>query len=364
MTAPPLLHVPHSYVSICIERVSAPRDYQRGFFLPLLNRFLSFFLAFIVILAAKLPFILILNKHDLCQALSLSNVITLKKLKSLKICGYTPSFGVDSSKRAFMKQICNIVPFLLLLMGLSVFFSCKKSTVDQPAGPYTLSYGDSIIYLKPSAGDYIVTPVETRPGTYTGFPEGIQIDETTGAINVSKSETGLRYLVTHTDAAGKETTTKIVLSGITFRDKYYNLSVNDSIAFPVYNANESTSLPLTGSVFDDGGGAKLSGCDVKTINGQINLAQSIRDGLFGNNPVDDSKKEIDIVYRLNDGSDKALNKLRVKLYYYSSMSNVAPDLLETLQDRQDQGVFLRGASVMGFTRIAKPRPPCITIIAR
>ncbi|MEP7375316.1 MAG: hypothetical protein ABI675_18090 [Chitinophagaceae bacterium] len=262
-----------------------------------------------------------------------------------------------------MKKICHIAPILLLLMGLSVLFSCKKSVVDQP-GPYSLSYGDSIIYMKPSGGDYIVTPIETSPGTYTGFPEGIQIDETTGAINVSKSETGLRYLITHTDPAGKESTTTVVLSGITFRDKYYNLSLNDSIAFPVYNAKESNALPLTGSVFDDGGGAQLSGCDVQTVNGQINLAQSIRDGLFGSNPVDDSKKEIDIVYRLNDGSDKALNKLRVKLYYYSSISNVAPDLLETLQDRLDQGVFLRGASVLGFTRIAKPRPPCIIIIAR
>jgi len=296
--------------------------------------------------------------------MSFSNVITLKKLKFLKIRGYTLAFGVDSSKRAFMKQICNMVPLLFLLMGLSAWVSCKKSSGNEPPGPYNLSYGDSIIFLKPSAGDYLVTPIETRPGTYTGFPEGIEIDETTGAINMSKSETGLRYLITHTDPTGKETTTKVVLSGITFKDKYYNLSLNDSIAFPVYNANESNIIPLTGSVFDDGGGAKLSGCDVKTVNGQINLAQSIRDGLFGNNPVDDSKKEVDIIYRLNDGSGKALNKLRVKLYYYSSISNVAPDLLETLQDRQDQGVFLRSASTLGINRIAKPRPPCIIIIAR
>jgi hypothetical protein len=266
-----------------------------------------------------------------------------------------------------MKQISNFINCLFTLLAVAGWLSCNKPVDSEPdpsPGVYKLSYGDSIIFLKPVAGDYIVAPTETKPGVYTGFPEGIQIDETTGAINVSNSETGLRYLITHTAPDSTITTTKVVLSGISFKDKYYNLSLNDSVAFPVYNASEANAIPISGSVFDDGGGAKLSGCDVQTINGQINLSQTVRNGIFGNNPADDARKEIDIVYRLNDGSGKALNKLRVKLYYYTSMSNVAPDLLETLQDRKDQGVFLRGASTMGFSRIAKPRPPCIIIIAR
>ena len=263
-----------------------------------------------------------------------------------------------------MKRIQTIINSLIFLPAAIILLSCDKTTESEPPGPYELSYGDSIIFLKPAAGDYIVTPVETSPGVYTGFPEGIEIDDITGAINVSKSETGLRYQITHTALDGTVTTTKVVLSGISFKDKYYNLSLNDSVAFPVYNADESIAVPINGSVFDDGGGAKLSGCDVQTINGQINLAQTVRNGLFGNNPIDDARKEIDIVYRLNDGSNKSLNKLRVKLYYYTSMADVAPDLLETLQDRQDQGVFLRGGSTTGFNRVAKPRPPCIIIIAR
>lgn len=269
-------------------------------------------------------------------------------------------------------QLIKTISSLIFLFALSiVWFSCEKSKDNPPPdGPYQLSYGDSIIYLQPTVADYIVNPLETRPGVYTGFPEGIEIDEITGAINVSKSETGLRYLITHTAPDSTVTTTKVVLSGITFKDKYYNLSLNDSVAFPIYNAIESNALPVSGSVFDEGGLANLSGCDVQTINGQINLAQSIRDGLFGNNPADDARKEIDIVYRLNDGSNKALNKLRVKLYYYTSMATVAPDLLETLQDRQEQGVFLRGMPAATANRpgapakVARPRPPCIVIIAR
>src|SRR6476661_4932670 len=94
-------------------------------------------------------------------------------------------------------------------------FSCNKSQNGaDPAAPYALSYGDSIIYLKSQSSDYIIFPTETRLGTYTGFPDGIEIDATTGAINVSKSETGLRYRITHTSPEGVETQTKIVLSGI------------------------------------------------------------------------------------------------------------------------------------------------------
>lgn len=246
---------------------------------------------------------------------------------------------------------------LTLLLSIA-FISCDKGEQGQ-TGQYNLNYGDSIIYLKAQSSDYIVYPSEHRAGTYSGFPEGIEIDENTGAINVSKSETGLRYRITHTAPNGTETKTLVVLSGITFFDKFYRLSQNDSIAFPVYNAAASRALPLNGSVFDEGNGANSGGCSVETINGQINLKQCIRNGIFGNTPQNDVRKDFEIAYRLNDGSGKTLNKLKVRLYYYNTMADVAPDLLETLQDREDQGVFLRSA---GNARIAKPRPPCVIIV--
>jgi hypothetical protein len=274
-----------------------------------------------------------------------------------------------------MKNVKSIAgAFFLMVTGL-IWISCNKSSADR--GPYTLSYGDSIIYLKNQANDYIVNPIETRPGTYKGFPDGIEIDDNSGAINVSKSETGLRYRITHTAPDGTETETMVVLSGITFFDRFYNLSQNDSIAFPIYNALQNRSLPVSGSVFDEGGLANASGCDVKTINGQINLAQTVRNGLFGNTPSNDARRDIDIEYRLNDNSGKAKNKLRVRLYYYTSMATVAPDLLETLQDRNDLGVFLRTGSTSKsivpearinssarLTREAKPRPPCVIIVGQ
>lgn len=258
----------------------------------------------------------------------------------------------------------------LVLASIS-WLACNPSDQDPP-GNYNLSYGDSIIYLRPQADDYIVYPTERREGTYTGFPEGIEIDDNTGAINVSDSETGLRYRITHTAPDGKITNTLVVLSGINFTDKFYRLSQHDTIAFPVYNASPDRPLPVNGSIFDEGGLANSSGCDVKTFNGQINLAQTVRNGIFGSNPSNDERRDIDIVYRLNDGSGKAVNKLRVRLYYYTSMATVAPDLLQTLLDREEMGVFLRNGQLNLPTtletartlREARPRPPCVIIVGQ
>ncbi len=71
--------------------------------------------------------------------------------------------------------------FILAFLFIASLVACTKPGSPDDTGPYLLSYGDSILYMKPVAGDYIVKPLKHRPGTYTGFPEGIEIDETTKA---------------------------------------------------------------------------------------------------------------------------------------------------------------------------------------
>lgn len=259
----------------------------------------------------------------------------------------------------------------VLFAGLTLtlsWTSCEKAS-EPNNEPFILSYGDSILYLKPVSGDYIVYPTIQRPGTYSGFPEGIEIDDVTGAINISKSETGLRYRITHVSPRGDTTKTIVVLSGITFTDHFYRLSSGDSIANPVYNAHPNRILPLSGSVFDEDNLANTGGCAVKTDNGKINLAESIRKGVFGSNPRNDDKKEIEIKYRINDGSGKSLNKLKVLLYWYNTMADVPQYVWDILNDRANQGVFLRNNItnsnniVLRTEQLAKPRPPCVIIIA-
>ncbi|MBK6935666.1 MAG: hypothetical protein IPH18_01365 [Chitinophagaceae bacterium] len=237
--------------------------------------------------------------------------------------------------------------------------SKKTDSADNPAGPYKLSYGDSILYMKPDGSGNIVYPTTQRPGTYEGFPDGIEIDENTGAINLSESETGLRYKITHTAPNGTKTETKVVLSGITFKDHFYYLSASDSIAFPIYNANESRVLPLSGSVFDEGNIANGGGCSVKTDNGKINLKETIRNGVFGFPPRNDAQQTFEIKYRINDGSGKSLNKLKVLLYWYNTINDVPQYVWDILNERTSQGVFLKGNGTEG---LAKPRPPCVIIV--
>jgi hypothetical protein len=272
-------------------------------------------------------------------------------------------------KGRYMKVTKNIFVVIILLFATG-WFACNKpdnGTIDP--GPYKLSYGDSIIYLKDQAGDYIVSPTEHRDGIYSVFPEGLEINDATGAINVSKSETGLRYRITHKAPDGTETSTMVVLSGVTFSDKYHHFSQNDTMSFPVYNASEARVLPLNGSVFDEGNGANSGGCSVRTDNGKINLAQCVRNGVFGATPQNNVRRDFDIVYRLNDGSNKAQNKIRVRLYYYNTMADVPADVLQDMQARQDEGVFLRNSNlteannITRLSNVAKPRPPCVIIIA-
>jgi hypothetical protein len=244
---------------------------------------------------------------------------------------------------------------------ITVVMACSKTVNDQ--GPYSLSYGDSILYMKAVVGDYIVYPLVQREGDYTGFPDGIEVDSKTGAINVSKSETGLRYRITHTAPDGSKTETKVVLSGITFTDKFYHLAAGDSIALPVYNSSPSRILPLAGSSFDEGNTCNNAGCAVGTANGTINLAETVRNGVFGGIPRNDERREFEIRYRINDASGKTENKLKVLLYWYNTMADVPADLWETLNERESDGVFLRGQTTGEISQAAKPRPPCVIIIA-
>jgi hypothetical protein len=271
---------------------------------------------------------------------------------------------------------------LFLLFSLAVVvFSCSKddsSTPDPVIPPDAkLSYGDSIFYLQDQAADYIVTSNQTVAGRYTGFPEGIEIDANTGAINVSKSETGLRYRVSFKpNTSADSISTMIVISGVNFLDGFYKLTTDDSIAKPIYNANRQNLIPGTnnGSIFDEGSNCNGAGCNVNVALGSINLAQTIRNGVFGTKPANNSRQEFVMNYRINDKSKKSLNTLKVKLYYYDSINDVPQEVYDIIADRQ--GTLLRNllpnpaqsnASGNLLSRPVgskKPRPPCIFILAR
>jgi hypothetical protein len=240
-------------------------------------------------------------------------------------------------------------------------FSCKKSDVSEGA-TNQLSYGDTTFYIQNLPNDVLVSPVNAKTGTFSSFPEGLVIDQATGVINVSQSETGIKYRINFKGQSGDSLTTYVVISGINFPDHYYHIESADTMAFPVYNADPANAIP-TGS-FDDDHVANNSGCAMKTDDGKINLAESIRNGLFGDTPKNDTRKDFEVKYRLDDRSGNAQNKIKILIYYYDHISDVPQSLQQTVQDHQAMTILPNNTTISSanVAASAKPRPPCIVVI--
>jgi hypothetical protein len=281
----------------------------------------------------------------------------------------------------------NFLISCLLLCLIGGFYSCKKDNSGAGSIPaavpgYELTYGDSIFYLNGQATDYIVTPLQARQGVYSGFPQGVQIDSKTGAIDISKSETGLRYRITFVpDGTTDSFNTLIVISGVNYLDGFYRLNTADSIARPVYNATLVNLIPgiHNGSIFDDGSNCNRAGCNVNVTDGTINLAQTVRNGVFGAVPSSNARQQFQMNYRINDKSSETLNTIQIKIYYFDSINDVSQEVYDIITSRQGalldfKPTALPFESVTGVDAITQvngqgkpppqPRPPCIFILAR
>jgi len=79
-------------------------------------------------------------------------------------------------------------------------------TPTGPSCPILPIYGDTLIFQQPSGSDYIVQPVNNPgPGKYFAWPVGMVIDQNTGAINITQSQTGMRYILGFVPAGTHDT---------------------------------------------------------------------------------------------------------------------------------------------------------------
>lgn len=242
--------------------------------------------------------------------------------------------------------------------------------------PNAPDYGDSILYLQPVNGQYMVSPLNNTgiTGTYLSWPEGLSLNKNTGTINVSKSETGVRYLVGFVKDGTTDTCiSQLILGGITYLDSIYVIGNNDTLAKPIFNANplappacdpsDDTDYPDNNGngnnkcSFDDntpGSKANDQKLRVRTLNGYINLKKSLNDGLFGPNVKNGDTKTINILYSLNDNSKKAVQQISVKVMYYDKATNIPASLVNEVQFKR--------ADMMSFRIVnGKPRPPLLII---
>lgn len=259
--------------------------------------------------------------------------------------------------------------FLLLLAGI-LPYSCKKNG-GEPNLPATLDYGDSIFYLRSSS--YTIQPLHKGPGTYTAYPGNLKIDASTGAIDISlkgndgNSQTGLRYKIKYVGASNETDSTYIVIAGINYLDRFYKLSQNDSIIYPVYNADLSRSIP-SGN-YDIAHDNKFA---INPANGQININECIRRGFFNDTQLNASWKQTTIRYTTGDNSG-VTNSMDVILYYYNTLNDVPGNVSQLMQAHQRMALGVNGAfipttpgaidnNLSSDLSLFKPRPPCVVII--
>lgn len=225
-----------------------------------------------------------------------------------------------------------------------------------------LSYGDTLFFLRNQPGNYTVQPV-TKPNTsgyFKAIPLGLSIDSISGNINITQSETGLRYKIYYIATSGTVLdSVKIVVSGVDYRDAIYEIASTPNAydtAFPIYNARPELSLPcpdddddveesetcvfdetdLDGDGNDDIPGVIQDKLLIDIKRGTIDAEASYHAGVFGAvPPANGVTKDFTFYYRLADASNRALNKITVRLYHFRKKTDIPQSLLDTLNLRNN-----------------------------
>ncbi|HEY4062132.1 MAG TPA: hypothetical protein VGM30_09540 [Puia sp.] len=236
---------------------------------------------------------------------------------------------------------------------------------------YSPYYGDTIIFDQPTSGsDYIVNPVNNPgAGKFLSWPVGLSLDSLTGAIDMTKSETGLKYAIGFVKNGTTDTCLQtLVLGGVSYEDSIYVLAQGQTQAAPYYDANPY--LPPvcngqgggSGCTFDVNGAAAAMKVIVDKNTGVIDLKKTLNGGLlggaFGLIPLNGNTVTTTIYYRLNDASNNALQHIDVQLVYYSSKSLINSGLLGNVLNKLDN--LLSGHLI---SNSINPRPPLVIIVS-
>ncbi|MBS1664731.1 MAG: hypothetical protein JST68_27040 [Bacteroidetes bacterium] len=242
-----------------------------------------------------------------------------------------------------------------------------------PSCPIAPIYGDTIIFPQPTNGgaDYIVRPVNfPGPGKYFSWPQGMTIDVNTGAINVTKSETGLKYAIGFVPQGSTDTClSTLVIGGASYMDSVYVLSLGANAAVPYFDADPfllSKCADGTSCSFDVNGTAASKKVIVNPATGVIDLQKTLDGtsllglgGAFGLLPVNGSAVTATIYYKLNDQSNDALQHIDVQVVYFETKDAVSAGLLGGVVNKLNN--LLSGHLI---SNKANPRPPLIVIVRR
>ena len=269
-------------------------------------------------------------------------------------------------KKRILSAFIAISTFSILL------FACHKPS-DEPGEevvpfpqnpimncPYAPDYGDTLICVPNGNGpDYIVSPVNNPgPGKYYSWPMGMTIDRITGAINVTKSETGMRYMIGFVKQGTTDTClTELVIAGLSYVDSVHVLSDGQTSTLPYTNADVNLfSACASGNCqIDINGQVTNKNIAINKTTGEIDLQKTLDQGAFGLNPVNGDLIEVTLSYKINDGCTKGVQKMKLKFMYFNSKAQIDIALINEVLSKQ---ASIRG----GNTNTSfKPRPPLIII---
>lgn len=222
-----------------------------------------------------------------------------------------------------------------------------------------------------AGGDDILLPVNNPgPGRYFAWPAGLVIDHTRGAIDLTTSQTGLRYAIGYVASGSTDTClSTLILGGAAYYDSLYIVADGGTRAVPYFDADPAAGNYCgnsngtgNGCKFDITGSAAAQNVAVNISSGEIDLQKTLdgsaaTGGVFGSNPVDGQTVNTSIFYELKKGSNNAVQLIQVQLVYYSSLSVVPVSLQLTVNTRLNN--VLNGFMI---STSSNPRPPLIIIV--
>jgi hypothetical protein len=234
-------------------------------------------------------------------------------------------------------------------------------------------YGDTVLYPQPTgdADDIVSLVNDPGPGHYFSWPAGLSLNAVTGAINISKSETGQRFAIGYVKEGTHDTClSTLIIGGADYMDSVYVLENGATIAAPYFDASAYQASDCSGPgnsghcSFDVNGSATNQHIFIDKFSGEIDLEKTLNGdnntpGAFGSVPVNGATVNVTITYSLKKHSNSAPQSINVTLKYYDSMSQVDPSIVAAIQTRL---INIMSGNLISYTM--NPRPPLIVIIRR
>lgn len=239
-----------------------------------------------------------------------------------------------------------------------------------------LGYGETVFYVQNAAYTVLPSGKQTK-GTYSAFPGNLPIDPATGKITIKAEDenatslAGLWYkIVFTTDVGVRADSTKILIAGVNYADKFY-MSASDTLIRPIYNGDTAQAMPAGYFQSDN------SAFPIEAKTGIVNIKKIDYNKLFNG----DTWKDVTIRYSLNDKSGGVENRIKLILYNYPSWDTVPSLVSKIMQSHQHMTLGLQmspvnlspGTDNTGLPNYFKdfdlnnystwkPRPPCVVIV--